>query len=400
MKGMRGWTFPVGRIFGVDIRIHMFFLLLLIFSGSYAGVLGLNVARGLALGLFLLWAVAIREIARALAGAWFALKPRSLLLLPTGGLASYDLDDDDDPYPALKTPEAVKSADVATQRAQRAIAIAGPAANIIFGLILGGIMLTFAPQVDLVRMPWVTPAHLLRALVWINLLLGVVNLMPAWPLDGARIFKGFGRLKTGSTSSVGLGSIVAIFLIVAGILMPRPNMWLIFMGAFLLIASQFSDDGGSPVPSNTNDTVLMRDVMMADYTVLSASATLEDAMRHATHTLQDVFPVVRGGNLVGAVSRQNILEALEAGGNSYVQGIMTRHFQTASPTDPLMKTMRRILAGQGTQAAQLVPIVEGEAGERIVGIITPQNLHRSWGLLSQSRRIRQESDDQRERDRP
>jgi CBS domain-containing protein len=98
--------------------------------------------------------------------------------------------------------------------------------------------------------------------------------------------------------------------------------------------------------------------------------------------MQDVFPVVRGATLVGSVSRQNLLEALAAHGNSYVQGVMQRSFQTAQPDDSLVKTLRRIM---GEQGAQLVPVMEGE---RIVGIVTPQNLSQSMGLLNQSRRFR------------
>ena len=89
------------------------------------------------------------------------------------------------------------------------------------------------------------------------------------------------------------------------------------------------------------------------------------------------------GNRVGAVSRQGIVEALQSEGSGYVQGVMTRSFQTAQPDDSLVKTLRRIMAGQG---AQLVPILDGN---RIVGIITPQNLAHSMGLLNARRRLRQ-----------
>jgi CBS domain-containing protein len=101
------------------------------------------------------------------------------------------------------------------------------------------------------------------------------------------------------------------------------------------------------------------------------------------HTLQDVFPVVRGSNLVGAVSRQGIVEALQAEGNGYIQAVMTRSFETAQPDDSLVKTLRRIMAGHG--GVQMVPILEGD---RIVGIITPQNLAHSMGLLNQRRKLR------------
>ena len=130
------------------------------------------------------------------------------------------------------------------------------------------------------------------------------------------------------------------------------------------------------------DSVRMKDVMLTEFSTLSASATLEDALDQAIHTLQDVFPVVRGGNLVGAVSRQGIFEALQDGWKRLRQGVMTRSFHTAQPDDSLLKTLQRITAGHG---AQLVPVIEGE---RVVGIITPQNLSQSMSVLNQSKNCR------------
>jgi predicted transcriptional regulator len=161
-------------------------------------------------------------------------------------------------------------------------------------------------------------------------------------------------------------------------------MWLLIMGAFVLIAAHM--EGQNLLVQSDSNSVLMRDVMLTQFSTLSASDTLEDALQRAVHTLQDVFPVVRGGTLVGAVSRQNIMEALATSGNSYVQGVMTRNFQTALPEDSLVNTLGRITGAQG---AQLVPVMQGE---RIVGIVTPQNLSQSMGLLNQSRRIRRPED--------
>jgi predicted transcriptional regulator len=153
------------------------------------------------------------------------------------------------------------------------------------------------------------------------------------------------------------------------------------IGGFVFIGAHM-DDSSLLLHSET-DPLRMRDVMLTNFSTLSASDTLEQALQSSVHTLQDVFPVVRGSALVGAVSRQGIVEALQSEGNGYVQGVMTRSFQTAQPDDSLVKTLRRIMAGQG---AQLVPILDGD---RIVGIITPQNLAHSMGLLNARRRMRQ-----------
>ena len=383
---MRGWSFPVGRFFGVEVRIHAFFLLLLALAIGVGSLAGASTGRVLTLWLLLLFAVVVREVARALAAAWFGLDLRGILLLPTGGLFTY------------ATVDATERA--AEPAMQRRMAVIGPLASIGAGLLLGAIILASAPgiEADLVGRPLIEPSHLLRAMVWLNILLGAINLLPALPLDGGRVFQvgtpgkqANGKVErrvanAGAASGGfrlwglggGLGQWIAVALVVAGLLMP--NLWLVIMGAFVLIGAHMENQG--LLVQSDVDTVRMRDVMLTQFSTLSASDTLEDALQRAVHSMQDVFPVVRGGTLVGAVSRQNIVEALASEGNSYVQGVMTKSFQTALPDDSLVKTLRRIL---GEQGAQLVPVMEGE---RIVGIVTPQNLSQSMGLLNQSRRVK------------
>jgi CBS domain-containing protein len=371
---MHGWSFSIGRVLGVEVRIHMFFVFLLVLSISYTSVAGLSGIRGFGLWGMLLLAVLVREVARGIATAWFGLHLRSVMLLPTGGLPTF-----------ASTDEAERAA---TPRIQRALALVGPLANLFVGLLLVAFVVGMSPQLGfagVLARPWITPSYLLRSMVWMQLLLGAINFLPATPLDGGRVLRGeFARAGGGvkrAKQATGLGQIVAIGLIIAGLLMN--NLLMLIAGVFVLMFAHMEDQG---VMLETNvAAVKMRDVMLTEFSTLSASATLEDAMQQAVHTLQDVFPVVRGTNLVGAVSRQGIFEALQSNGNGYVQGVMTRSFHTAQPEDSLVKTLQRITTGVG---AQLVPVVEGE---RVVGIITPQNLSQSMGTLNQTRRLAERS---------
>ena len=369
---MRGWSFPLGRFFGVDVRIHTFFVLLLAFSVGFASVAGTSGARGLGLWLLVALAVAVREIARAIAAAWYNLEVRSVLLLPFGGISSY------------ANTEATERAGMPGM--QNRMAVIGPAANLIFGVLLGGLVLAVSPQINLLERPWITPLYLLRSAIWINLLLAAINLLPAAPLDGGRVFRGgFAKAHGGGKglrAAAGLGQAVAYGMIAVGVALmisgKLVGMWLLGLGSFVLMSGRMEDQS---LGQTDSDAVRMRDVMLTEFSMLSASDTLEDALQRSVHTLQDVFPVVRGGSLVGAVSRQGIVDALQLDGNGYVQGVMTKTFQTAGPDDSLMKTLRRIMSGTG---AQLVPILEGD---KIVGIITPQNLAHSMGMLNQRRRM-------------
>jgi Zn-dependent protease/predicted transcriptional regulator len=320
----------------------------------------------------LLVAVLVREIARGIAAAAFYLNVKSVLLLPTGGLLTY---------------EGVESESRAGQPGvQRGMALVGPIANILFGLMVAGFVATISPGVPLLVMPWVSPAHLLRTLVWVNLLLGALNFLPAWPLDGGRVVRSEVVRGAGSGSPAGrmlpgrlqvlvrMSRWIALSLIVYGIL--APNLWIMMAGLGILLGAMVERQG--LLPERETDSTRVGDVMLTEYSILPASATLEDAMMAARHSLQDVFPVVRAGNMVGAVGRQSILEALATSGNGYVQGIMTRSFQTAGVNDSLMETLNKAVGQSVGASLQIVPVVDGDA---VVGILTPQHLQRSLGLI-------------------
>jgi CBS domain-containing protein len=188
-----------------------------------------------------------------------------------------------------------------------------------------------------------------------------------------------------------MGQALGVLAMIAGLaLVALPNNggalgigpWLILGGFFVFIGAQLEDQG--VVFQSVVETVRMRDVMLTEFSTMSPSDTLADALYKAIHSLQDEFPVVRGANLVGVVSRQGILQALRSGGNGYVQSIMSRAFQVAEPEDSLGLMIRRVAGGR----MSLVPVAERG---RIVGIVTWQNLSNSMGLLAEHRRFERES---------
>ena len=378
---MRGWSFPLGRWFGVDLRIHTFFLLLLAFCLLSTSVAGVPAWRGFMLWMLLLMVVFVREIARLILAAYHGLQLRSILLLPIGGLFSY------------ANPE---SAERATgSRIQALLAITGPIANLLFAAVIAGLIVGSAPGVSLTAKPWVTPTHLMRSTVWLSAMLALLNLLPAYPLDAGRILRGNLARTRGQAQATkaasGLGQGFGLLAMIAGLaLLALPNTglaaglspWLIMGGFFIFIGAQLEDQG--VMFQSVVETVRMKDVMLTEFSTMSPSDTLADALYKAIHSLQDEFPVVRGANLVGVVSKQGILQALRSDGNGYVQSIMSRTFQVAEPEDSLGLMIRRIAGGR----MSLVPIAE--AG-RIVGIVTWQNLSNSMGLLAEHRRFEREN---------
>jgi CBS domain-containing protein/Zn-dependent protease len=358
----------MGRWMGVEIRVHVFFPLLSVVCLALSASDGLS--RGFALFVILTAAVVVREIARLLVAAWLGLRLRAVLLLPIGGLFAY------------ANPESQENANRGV--GQFAMALAGPVANGATALVLAALFLGASPDVRLLDQPLITSAYLLRSMVWMQAGLALLHLLPAYPLDCGRLIRGnFARthgFAPAGRAATGLGQIIALAAMVGGWLLHNP--WLVVAGFFIMIGAQVEDQG--VIFQSVVDTVRMSEVMLTDFATLSPSDTLADALVRCVHSLQEDFPVVRGPQLVGIVSRQRIVDALRSDGNGYVQSVMSRAFQVARPEDTLGTTIRRLTAGHGLA---LIPVTESG---RVVGIVSVQNLMSSMSLLAEQRRIERE----------
>ncbi len=365
---------PFGRWFGVHLRIHISFFLLLALSAGYSAVATGSTVRGFGLWLALCAAVAVREVARAIAAAYAGVPLHALFLLPFGGVMAME------PRPGGLP-----------KRSQRLIAVTGSLANIAAALFLLGFSYGVDPGVSLLRQPWITIEHILRSAVWLQAAIGLVNLLPAKALSSQKILRP--RAPKGPQPgemaengervplskglplpglrrpAFGLGTAIALAFIVSGFFLQM--LWPVLLGLTLLFMNYI----GRLAALGSGDTASLTvgDVMLTEYTPLPAATTLRDALRRTTHTLEDTFPVVRGDRLVGWISRHALATRLQAEGDSFLQGSMVRSLQVASPGEKLGEALRRAAA---LGANEFVPVVEDGA---MVGMLTPSSLERAIG---------------------
>jgi len=370
---MRNWSIPAGRLFGVELRIHLSFFLLFLFvlltnpTSSPSAAAG---PRSLALVGMIFVCVVAHELAHSLTGLHAGIPAKAVILLPIGGVTLMD----ETRQTAIPAPD--------TWKRDIRIAMAGPAISLLIGFIAGGILVSIAPEMNLWKRPYVTPSNLLRSLVWVNIFLGLFNLLPAYPLDGGRVLRAIFARKMdpvrATRRAVSIGQTFAMAFMFAGIW----DVWLILVGLFLFAAAQLEER--SAVFQSVLETVHLEDVMLTDFATLSPADTLEDALEKAVHTLQDDFPVIRGTDMVGVISKQKILDALRSEGNGYVQAVMNRIFEVAQKKESLASAFRKLTS----RNLSIIPIVEDQ---RLVGIVTLQNLMHSMALLAESRKLRRET---------
>jgi CBS domain-containing protein len=355
-------SLPVGRFFNIDVRMHVTFPLLLAVAVIFSIVSTGSPARGIALWGALCLAVLVREVARTVAAAYAGLRLRALFLLPVGGIMAFAPQDG-----LTLAPQA--------QPNTRWITASGPIANFVAGLLLLGLSYGVEPQVSLLQQPWIGVGHILRSVIWMQLILGAISLLPTPTLPSRQLLRQrAGQPQSGASGlampggAFGITTVLALAMIVAGFLMPT-HYWLIVAGAFLLLGGQLSS--ARALTSTDAEAILVRDIMLTEYTLLSSSDTLQHALGCTVHSLQEVFPVVRGDRLVGSISRQTLADHLLTDGDGYLQGHMVRTLPLTRPAETLVDALRR---ASDLNANDFIPVIEGDT---MIGILTPQSIGRA-----------------------
>ncbi|MGA7684545.1 MAG: site-2 protease family protein, partial [Terriglobales bacterium] len=291
---MRSWSIPVGRLFGIEIRIHLTFLFLLVFVWGTEGAQDTTTAlRGLALVGIIFGSVILHELGHALVARGSGIPAKSIILLPIGGITMLD------EAQGIPDPRNAWKRDIW-------IALAGPLVNLVIAGITAVILLAAIPGFRLVVHAPMHSSNLLRSIVWVNLYLGAFNLLPAYPLDGGRALRAiFSRrmdMVLATQRAIRIGHVFSTLFMMVGILIGQ--YWLVLLGFFLFLGAQLEER--SAMFHSVLLSVRLEEVMLTDFATLSPADTLEDALEKAVHTLQDDFPVVRGSDMVGVISRQKI----------------------------------------------------------------------------------------------
>ena len=210
------WSISAGRIFGIKLRIHLTFFLLPLFVFFSDIKEGFGQAGLSVLFVCAIFAcVVIHELSHSLVARHFGREPKSITLLPIGGVAAIDM------MPTKPSQEIV-------------ISIVGPATNIAIAILLvlfGGSSIAAALNKSV--NPTTSQLFIVNLIV-ANIVLAVFNLIPALPMDGGRVFRSILALKFGflraTLWAVTIGKVIAILFIVLGFFY---NPWLALIGLFI-----------------------------------------------------------------------------------------------------------------------------------------------------------------------
>jgi Zn-dependent protease/CBS domain-containing protein len=347
------WSWTLGRVAGIELRVHATFLLLLAWLGLVAyrttGTVG-GAARGVLMTLALFASVVLHEYGHALTGRRFGVPTRDITLLPFGGVARLE-----------HMPE--------EPRHELAIALAGPAVTLVIALVLYIVIRigSFPLVADMETIGASSVGGFLARLMWLNVILLVFNLIPAFPMDGGRVLRAALALRldhrraTAIATRLGRG-----FALLFGIIGIFYNPLLVVIGLFICVCGAAESSalqertalGGVPVER----------LMIRDARALAPDDTLAVALRHVLDGFQEDFPVVAEARVVGVLTRAALLAGLaRAGPDSAVAAAMDASFATARADEPVTDALARLR----TRHCRTLPVLRDD---RLVGVLTADNV--------------------------
>jgi Zn-dependent protease/CBS domain-containing protein len=343
------WAWRVARIAGIDIRIHVTFLALLAWiawvsyasSGSAAGALD-----GVILICVVFGIVVLHELGHALTARRFGIKTRDITLLPIGGVASLE-----------RMPD--------NPRQELLVAIAGPAVNFALALIFAGVAAALGhrlvPDAELGTVP------LLVQLIWINLTIGVFNLLPAFPMDGGRALRALLALRVSDIRATriaaGLGQAMAMLLGIIGLFF---NPLLVFIALFLWMGA--SGEARLAEAKFVAHGVPVAAAMVRELEAISPELPLAVPLRRVLETFQHDFPVVENERVVGMLGREAMLRALAADGPEVpVATVMRTDPKLVHPNDNLDHAFVQLMT-----EGEALPVVDDRG--RLVGMLTSDSV--------------------------
>ncbi len=347
-----GWSFPIARLFGSEVRIHITFFLLLLWIGI-AGYSqgGAGAAVSSIIFIIAIFAcVVAHEFGHALTARRFGYKTPDITLLPIGGMARLEAMPED-------------------PRQEILVALAGPAVNIVIAAVLV-VFLGARPDTQALGALENPDVSFLARLASVNLFLAIFNLIPAFPMDGGRVLRAalsiyYPRVRaTSMAAKAGQG--VAILFGFLGLL--SGNVLLLFIAVFIYMAAA----GESAQVSMTEVTrgVSVRDGMITAFESLGPGTTLGDAADALIRTTQHEFPVTdNDGRLAGFLTREVLAVALAKGDRTTpVATAMNSDVPVIRDTAGLDEALK-LMQGASVPAAGVV-----DREGRLVGYVTFDNL--------------------------
>jgi Zn-dependent protease len=365
------WAYRIARVSGIDIKIHITFVLILLLGGVQWG--GEHGATGFVFGVLLMLAlfacVTLHELGHSLAAQTFKIPVREIVLLPIGGVAMLG-----------KLPERPIQ--------ELIIAAAGPAVNIAIAAFLavsGGPVLMTLDGRGLLEGN-IPPPSLATFLFWLvaaNITLVVFNLIPAFPLDGGRMLRAmlafFTDYARATKIAATIGQAIAVGLGILGVF--SGNFILAIIAVFIFFGAGMESFQAKAKTVLT--TLRVGDAYNKHALELAPGDRVSRVLDYILTSYQPDFGVVLGGNLLGVITREDVMKTMaDRPDDPYVAEVMQRDVVRVEANASLEDV-------QASMSHLNVRLVAVFSGDRYLGLVSREDLREALSVLFFVRRQRE-----------
>ncbi len=334
----------VGSILGIPIRVHVTFLIVLPFLAiafgrmfsealraaglSPGSVSGSPFLWGLAVALALFLSVLVHELAHSIYARRHGASVRDITLLMIGGVSQI-------------------SEPPRTGREEAVMALVGPLTSLALG---GAFWLVFRA---LRPTGWFDGQFVAFQLAMLNLGLGLFNLLPAFPMDGGRVLRGFAAERWGMVPATrfaaGAGRVFAILFAVVGFVVA--NFLLIVVAFFVYLGAESESRG--VVAKALLGEILVRDLLTSRTPPVEVGTSLYDLGERMLRERRVAYPTVAGGTVLGAVTLDDVQRVPLAERSRVSVGDVARRVTPLDGRTGAVAAMRALAEAGGP-----VPVVE------------------------------------------
>jgi len=361
------WSIKLFRVKGIEIRVHLTFVLILIWAASRWGVTMKGGMTGALYGvlviLLLFVCVTIHELAHSLTAMRFGVKVSNITLLPIGGISQME------EMPKKPSEELRMS-------------LAGPLSNFIIAavLLLLSIPFNFQADVSAGRMSQVLGSvsweGLMAYLITANIMLGVFNLLPAFPMDGGRVLRSILAMRMDHAKATAVAAAAGQGLAwVMGLVGVLSGAWtLVIIAVFIYLGA--GQEGKMVEVKNVLGEMRVRQAMTTKCQTLSPDDALSKAIDLILHGFQTVFPVLEDGRLAGILTEADLVSALKQHGPEVaVKMAMRTDVPTVDPDSSLFDAQQLIFQ----KRLGALPVLKDG---RVIGLLTPHDVSEAYLFLS------------------
>jgi Zn-dependent protease/CBS domain-containing protein len=350
---MKRWSLSVGTYGGTEVRIHITFLMLLAFFAWDAMRRG-GVSAAVEVLAFLIamfTCVLLHEFGHVIAARRYGIRTPDITLLPIGGLARLER------MPREPMQELI-------------VAIAGPAVNVVIGLIL--LMFHGLVPFDEFMDELIRGSFTGRLMVWNFVMVGF-NMIPAFPMDGGRVLRAVLAmfLDYGQATRVAatLGQGLAVIGAMVALLTPGYHLLPLLIALFIFMAA--GQEAAYVTDQESMRGLRVRDAMVTNFRTLPHDAVLRDAVQLLLSGTQHDFPVLdENGVFRGMLGRTALISALAEHGAQHAVGTVTEPCETRlDPRHPLSEALEKLRAS----SCPALPVIDPVTGQ-LLGLLTTENI--------------------------